>query len=187
MSHGFCSALIANHLSISDRNHPPEMCFWGKAPFLHQRKSVDRLTPTTRTTSLVESRASMPANRSMTSLCSPQTSRVLPHDKKCIEEVGVVISVVNDVAIGRDVSAAQCRKSVHVMGMPIAKVFDIGMPRLNGSEYPFLVIAILEETGARPSRVGTGTMSGLRRDELRSGPRERSAPTRKDGSHVPDR
>lgn len=35
-------------------------------PFLHQRKSVERLTPTTRTTSLVDIRVSMPANRSTT-------------------------------------------------------------------------------------------------------------------------
>src|SRR6185437_4985459 len=35
-------------------------------PFLHQRKSVERFTPTSRTTSLVDSRTSMPAKRSKT-------------------------------------------------------------------------------------------------------------------------
>lgn len=62
--HAFCPAFVANHLSTSDRSQPPDMCFAGKVPFLHQRKSVERLTPTTRTTSLVDIRASMPANRS---------------------------------------------------------------------------------------------------------------------------
>ena len=57
-------AFAANHFSTSDRSQPPEICFAGNSPFLHQRKSVERLTPTTRTTSLVLMRASMPANRS---------------------------------------------------------------------------------------------------------------------------
>lgn len=57
-------AFVENHFSMSDRSQPPETCFGGKSPFLHQRKSVERLTPTTRTTSLVLMRTSMPASRS---------------------------------------------------------------------------------------------------------------------------
>lgn len=37
----------------------------GMYPRLHQRKSVERLTPTTRTTSVVDIRVSIPANRSV--------------------------------------------------------------------------------------------------------------------------
>ena len=59
-------AFAVNHFSMSDRSQPPDMCFGGNSPFLHHRKSVDRLTPTTRTTSPVDSRTSMPANRSIT-------------------------------------------------------------------------------------------------------------------------
>jgi hypothetical protein len=63
--HESCIPFAANHFSRSDRSQPPEMCFGGNSPFLHHRKSVERLTPTTRTTSLVLIRASMPTNRSM--------------------------------------------------------------------------------------------------------------------------
>lgn len=63
-----CIAFAVNHFSMSDRSQPPEMCFGGNSPFLHHRKSVERLTPTTRTTSLVRMRASMPASRSAMSV-----------------------------------------------------------------------------------------------------------------------
>lgn len=58
-----CMAFAVNHLSTSDRSQPPEMCFGGKSPFLHHRKRVERLTPTTRTTSLVLMRVSIPERR----------------------------------------------------------------------------------------------------------------------------
>jgi len=60
-----CIVFAVNHFSMSDRSQPPERCFGGKRPFLHHRKSVERLTPTTRTTSLVLMRASRPASRSI--------------------------------------------------------------------------------------------------------------------------
>jgi hypothetical protein len=47
------SIFSANHLSTSERNHPPEACRCGKAPFLTHRKMVERFTPTTRRTSVV--------------------------------------------------------------------------------------------------------------------------------------
>lgn len=62
--HESCIAFVANHFSMSDRSQPPERCFGGNSPFLHHRKSVERLTPTMRTTSLVLMRASIPASRS---------------------------------------------------------------------------------------------------------------------------
>jgi hypothetical protein len=43
----------ANHRATSDRSHPPETCLPGNCPLFVQRKRVDRLTPTTRSTSAV--------------------------------------------------------------------------------------------------------------------------------------
>jgi hypothetical protein len=54
----------ANHRSTSDRSHPPETCFAGNRPLFVQRKRVDRLTPTTRSTSAVLILWSSGANRS---------------------------------------------------------------------------------------------------------------------------
>jgi hypothetical protein len=54
----------ANHRSTSDRSHPPETCFPGNRPLFVQRKRVDRLTPTTRSTSAVLILWSSGANRS---------------------------------------------------------------------------------------------------------------------------
>lgn len=80
VAHALASAFIANHFSTSDRSQPPEMCFWRKVPRLHQRKRVERLTPTTRTTSVVDIRVSIPANRSDAEdrfgACGPSFSQV---------------------------------------------------------------------------------------------------------------
>ena len=54
----------ANHRSTSDRSHPPETCLPGNRPLFVQRKRVDRLTPTTRSTSAVLILWSSGANRS---------------------------------------------------------------------------------------------------------------------------
>jgi hypothetical protein len=54
----------ANHPSTSDRSHPPETCLPGNRPLFVQRKRVDRLTPTTRRTSVVLILWSSGANRS---------------------------------------------------------------------------------------------------------------------------
>jgi hypothetical protein len=43
----------ANHRSTSDRSHPPEACLPGNRPFFVHLNSVDRFTPTTRSTSAV--------------------------------------------------------------------------------------------------------------------------------------
>lgn len=45
--------LVESHRSTSDRNHPPATCFCGKSPFLIQRNTVERFTPTIRNTSRV--------------------------------------------------------------------------------------------------------------------------------------
>jgi hypothetical protein len=55
---GCGGALQASQRSISERIHPPETCFAGKMPFLVQRKSVARCTPTMRSTSAVDIRRS---------------------------------------------------------------------------------------------------------------------------------
>jgi hypothetical protein len=47
------SSFAVSHLSTSDRSHPPEACLRGNRPFFVHLKSVDRFTPTTRSTSAV--------------------------------------------------------------------------------------------------------------------------------------
>ena len=59
------SIFSASHFSTSERSQPPEVCRCGKAPRLTHRKMVDRLTPTTRSTSVVVILWSKFTNRSM--------------------------------------------------------------------------------------------------------------------------
>jgi hypothetical protein len=102
-------AFAANHLSTSDRNQPPEMCFGGNCAFLHHRKSVERLTPTTRTTSLVLIRASMPAKRLTTGGC-------LGLSPEGILLIGRTTSASGSCTVGGSLPAAFCRLETVLLG-----------------------------------------------------------------------
>ena len=67
------------------------------------------------------------------------------YNQQGIEEIEIVLRMVNCPLIGRNVTAAQCRIPVDVVGMPITKMFDIRMSALDVSEHLFLVFSVLKE------------------------------------------
>src|ERR1700683_3588958 len=80
---------------------------------------------------------------------------VLAHHKKRVKEVGVVILMVDDVVIGGDVAAAQGRKAIDMMCMPVAQVLNVRVPGFDLAEHFLLIVSVLEETRAGPTCIRT--------------------------------
>lgn len=132
-NHAPCIAFEVNQFSTSDRSQPPEMCFGGNSPFLHQRKSVERLTPTTRTTSLVLMRASMPAKRSTTG------ARLGVPAGRIFGVLTAGTTSMSDSCVGRSSLAAFCRLEAVMTGRPrfkarwISRGLVVALPGLLGT------------------------------------------------------
>src|SRR6185437_7608373 len=88
-------------------------------------------------------------------------ARVLVRHEKSVKEVRVVVAMVDDVPVRSDVPAAQGRISIDVMGVPVTKMLHVGMPGFDRAEHLLLVVTILKEARARPTRVWAGTNNAI--------------------------
>src|SRR5262249_2559725 len=86
---------------------------------------------------------------------------VFAYDKQGIEKICIVFLVIDRLEVGRLVAAAQRGIAIHVMGVPIPEMFDLGMDSFDLPEHPFLIVPILKEAGRRPCCLGPGVQDAL--------------------------